>query len=127
MNGNFGYIKTKKLKSKETKRTSMEESDFTSNVSDISSAIEVKKNVLNIENLNDFTKRKETISKIISDIISKGKFTVNLNLENVEIPKEKLERFVIELMPRLKEIGGSIVITNNNNILSSNFLGQNGL
>ncbi len=126
MNGNFGYIKTKKISEKEVKRTSMLEEDFTSKVSDISSAIEIKNDVLNSENLNDFTKRKEAISKIISDIISKEKFTVNLNLENVEVQKEKLERFVIELIPRLKEVGGSIVITNNN-ILSSSFLGQNEL
>lgn len=126
MNGNFGYIKTKKLKDKEVKRTSMREDDFTSNVSDISSAIEIKKNVLTHENLNDFTKRKEAISKIISDIISKGKFTVNLNLEDVEVVQEKLERFIIEFTPRLKEIGGSIVVTNNN-ILDNGFLAQNGL
>ncbi len=126
MNGNFGYIKTKKITEKETKRTSMEDGDFTSNVSDIFSAIEINKNTLKLENLNDFAKRKETVSNIISDIISKGKFTVNLNLENVEAPREKLERFVIELLPRLKEIGGNVVVTNNN-ILDSSFLVQNGL
>ena len=126
MSGNFGYIKTKKVTEKENKRTSMEDGDFTSNISDISSAVEIKKNVLSIENLNDFTKRKETVSKIVSDIISKGKFTINLNLENVDIPIEKLERFVIELIPRLKEIGGSVVVTNNN-ILGSEFLVQNRL
>lgn len=126
MNGNFGYIKTKKVTEKENKRTSMEDGDFTSNISDISSAVEIKKNVLSIENLNDFTKRKETVSNIVSDIISKGKFTINLNLENVDIPIEKLERFVIELIPRLKEIGGSVVVTNNN-ILGSEFLVQNRL
>ena len=62
----------------------------------------------------------------ISDIISKGKFTVNLNLEDVEVVQEKLERFIIEFTPRLKEIGGSIVVTNNN-ILDNGFLAQNGL
>ena len=113
MNGNFGYIKTKKITEKETKRTSMEDG-------------EINKNTLKLENLNDFAKRKETVSNIISDIISKGKFTVNLNLENVEAPREKLERFVIELLPRLKEIGGNVVVTNNN-ILDSSFLVQNGL
>lgn len=126
MNGNFGYIKTKKITEKEFKRTSMEEKDFTSKVSDITDSIEIKENILKPEKLNNFTERKNTISHIISEIISKEKFTVNLNLKNVNVQTDKLERFVIELIPRLKEIGGNIVITNND-ILSSTFLGQNGL
>ena len=126
MNGNFGYIKTKKITEKEFKRTSMEEKDFTSKVSDITDSIEVKENLLKPEKLNTFNERKDTISNIISEVISKEKFTVNLNLKNVNVQGNKLERFVIELIPRLKEIGGSIVITNND-ILSSTFLGQNGL
>lgn len=126
MNGNFGYIKTKKITEKEYKRTSMEEKDFTSKVSDITDSIEIKETLLKPEKLNNFTERKDTISNIISEVISKEKFTVNLNLKNVSVQTDKLERFVIELIPRLKEIGGNIVITNND-ILSSTFLGQNGL
>lgn len=127
MIGKFGYVKTKKLTDKEYKRKSMQDLDLKSNNVDIKDTIEISNKKLKKEKLNDFTSRKALVQEIIADIISKGKFTVNINLKDLDVEQEKLERFIIELIPRLKEIGGSIIITNNDNILSSAFLMQNGL
>lgn len=121
MSGNFGYIKTKKLESKEYKRTAMNDEDFTTNRPDASNAIKVSSTIIKLENMENYASRKETIQKIISDIISKEKFTVAIDLKDVNVEEECLKRFVIELLPRLREIGGSITITNNN-ILSNDFL-----
>ncbi|MCI8519764.1 MAG: hypothetical protein HFJ51_07060 [Clostridia bacterium] len=62
----------------------------------------------------------------MSEIISKQKLTININLKDVNVDKEKLERFIIELVPRLREVGASIGITNNN-ILSESFIQEMGL
>lgn len=121
MNGNFGYVKTKKLNEKEYKRTAMNDDDFTLNNADSSNVIEVGKNIIKNESIHDFTKRNETIEQIISDIISKEKFTVLINLKDVDVTPDKLERLIIELLPRLKEIGGNIILKNNT-VLSEDFL-----
>ncbi len=89
--------------------------------------IEVDKSSLKLEKLNSFGARKEFIQNIIYEIISKEKFTVNMNLDGVNIEVQYLERFIIELIPRLKEIGGGVVISNNNEKISNNFLSKYGL
>ncbi len=99
----------------------MEESKlfkFTGNSKD---AITIDSKMLNDGKTDNFTLRKEIIEKIISEIVSQSKFAVNIDLNNVNADVSKLERLVIELIPRLKEIGASLAITNNN-ILSSEFL-----
>lgn len=96
------------------------------NIGDISNSIEVSNSKITLENMNNFDTRKSTIDKIISDILSKEKFTVNINLENVNIDQNLVKRFILELLPRLKEIGGKIVITNNL-ILDNDFLIENKL
>ena len=50
-----------------------------------------------------------------------------MNLDGVNIEVQYLERFIIELIPRLKEIGGGVVISNNNEKISNNFLSKYGL
>ena len=119
--GNFGYVKTNKLGEKDYKRTKMNDNDFTSNNPDSSKSIEVNKSLIKIENMQNFTERKKVIEKIIADIISKEKFTVSINLKDVDVEEKLLERFIIELLPRLKEIGGNIIILNND-VLSSKFI-----
>ncbi len=126
MSGNIGYIKNKNITEKDYKRVDMKDADFTSNAPDISNSIEISKKNLSNSNLINFSARKEKIQNIISDIVSSGKLTVNLNLSEVEVENEKLQRFVIELMPRLKEIGAKISLTNNS-ILSNDFLTEIGL
>ena len=121
MNGEFGYVKNNKLQNKEYKRTKMNESDFTSNNMDSSKTIEINKKIIKTENMQDFTARKKVIEQIISDIISKERFTVSIDLKDVDVEEKYLERFVIELRPRLKEIGGRIIFLNNS-VLNSNFL-----
>ncbi len=99
----------------------MNDEDFSSNTADLSSSIEVTKKTLTSESLEDFDSRKTVVEKIISDMISAEKYTVNINLQDVDVESEKLERFIIELVPRLKEIRGSVVVSNNS-ILSDEFL-----
>lgn len=123
--GKIGYVKEKDVTSKETKRTDMQESDFSSKNTDIENSIEIDNEKLKLENLQDFSKRKSVVKEIISEAISKEKYTVNLNLENVDVEEIYLERFIIELIPRLKEIGGNIVITNNS-LLSEEFINKYG-
>lgn len=123
--GNIGYIQEKNTTDKETKRTNMEDSDFSSKDADINNAIEITNETIKADNLQNFDSRKEVIEEIILDVIAKEQYTVNLNLENVNLDTTYLERFVIELIPRLREIGGSVLITNNNNnILSNEFVSK---
>lgn len=124
--GNIGYIKEKNTTDKETKRANMEESDFSSNNADIENSIEIDSSVLTTEALENFDARKKVVQSIIQKIISDEKYTVNLNLENLEVESFYLERFIIELIPRLKEIGGNVLVTNNN-ILSDEFINDNNI
>ncbi len=101
----------------------MTKDDYSSRNVDIANSIEVNEKTLNNDSLLNFNTRKEKVEKVISDIVSNGKFTVNINLNNVNVEEERLERFVIELVPRLKEIGAKLTITNNH-ILSKEFLDE---
>lgn len=103
----------------------MNDEDFMSREPDLANAVNVDSSTIKNENLTDFSTRKNIVQQIISDMVSKEKYTVNLNLTNVDVQVSKLERFVIELMPRLREIGASINITGNN-ILGAEFLQSNG-
>lgn len=124
--GNMGYIKNKKLTNKEQKRVKMEDSDFVGSASDISKSVEVNSSKLNFDNLNNFNNRKKLVEAIITEAVSKEKFTININLQDVNMETRYLERFIIELIPRIKEIGGSVVLTNNS-ILGQDFLSENRL
>lgn len=104
----------------------MENFGTTLKAGDLSKAIVIKSDVLNSETLKDFTSRKVIVEQVMSDIISKQQLTVNINLKDVNVEKEKLERFIIELVPRLREVGASLAITNNS-ILSQSFIEEIGL
>lgn len=99
----------------------MEESKLLKGNENIIDSITIDANMLSDGKIDNFALRKEIIEKVIGEIMSKSKFSVNINLNNVNVDASKVERFVIEIIPRLKEIGASLVITNNN-ILSSEFL-----
>ncbi len=124
--GKIGYIKEKNIGEKQKQRNSMEKEDFSSKVADANNAIEINEKVITLDNMSNFDNRKKATQDIISNVISKEKYTINLNLQNVNVEAKLLERFIIELIPRLKEIGGSIIITNNN-ILSNEFVSDNNL
>ncbi len=124
--GKIGFIKEKDVIERKYKRTNMKESDFSTNTIDENNSLELTNKEINIENLQNFSVREKTIENIISDVISTEKYTVKINLENVEIESELLKRFIIEIKPRLKEIGGNIMITNNN-ILDNTFISENNL
>lgn len=124
--GKIGYVKEKDVGDKENIRTNMNESDFSSKSADANNAIELNKKLITHDNIKDFSSRKKTVEDTISNIISKYKYTVNINLKDVDAEAKLLERFIIELIPRLKEIGGSVIITNNS-ILSSTFINENNL
>lgn len=111
---NIGYVKDSDVTNRTEVRKNMEDSDFTSNEPDINNSIELNSKTITQETLKDFSSRKKIVEDTISKVISKEKYTVNLNLDKVEVSEEKLERFVIELIPRLKEIGVSVAITNKN-------------
>ena len=119
--GKFGYVKEKDLSEKEQKRAKMEETDFTSKTPDKENALEIGKSTITSEKIDKFSDREKIVEDIIGQVISKEKFTVNINLKDIDVPKEKIERFIIEIIPRLKEIGGSVIVTNNS-ILDSEFI-----
>lgn len=124
--GNIGFVKEKNVTNKEKIRTNMEEDDFSSKVADTNNAIEINEKIITPDNISNFNNRKKAIEEIISNAISKEKYTINLNLQKVNVEERLLERLILELIPRLKEIGGSVIVTNNN-ILNSTFISDNNL
>lgn len=104
----------------------MTDSDFTSNYPDMTNYIEANSDILKEEVFNDFSSRKTVIEKIIADMVTKEKYTVNINLQNVYVNSEYIERFIIELMPRIKEIGGNVFVSNNT-VVSEEFLKEREL
>ena len=121
----FGYIEKKNLSEKTSKRTDMA-IDSVSNIGNIEDSIEINSSKITTENMSNFDLRKAVVEEVIGDILSNGKFTVNINLGGVSVEKNQIERFILELLPRLREIGGKVVITNNN-ILDNSFLKDNKL
>lgn len=89
-------------------------------------AIEVTASEINNDTIINFSERKKIVEKVISDIVAKQQLTVKVNLKDVNVEAQKLERFIIELIPRLREIGATVAITNNN-ILSESFMMEMGL
>lgn len=120
--GNIGFVKVNEVSEKKQIRIDMDDSDFSSKEPDLDNAIELTSKSLKIDNMKDFSSRKKIVEDTISSVISKEKFTVKLNLNKVDVESKYLERFVIELLPRLKEIGGSIAVINNEGLLSDKFL-----
>ncbi|MCI9366174.1 MAG: hypothetical protein HFJ54_06525 [Clostridia bacterium] len=106
--GKIGYIKEKNTSEKNQKRVDMNNEHFTDKEPDINNSIELTKKTLTNENLRDFTERKKVIEDIIAKMLSKEKYTVYLNIEKTDVDSDFLDRFIIELIPRIKEIGGSI-------------------
>lgn len=89
-------------------------------------AIEVSSDDIKNETITNFEERKKIVEKVISDIVTNQKLTVKVNLKDVNVDTQKLERFIIELIPRLREIGATMDVTNNS-ILSDNFIKEMGL
>ena len=81
MTGKSGYVKDKDLSQKEIKRTNMMRPDFSSSNPDLENAVVANKNVITEEALSSFIDRKKVVDKIINEIISKERFTVNIDLE----------------------------------------------
>lgn len=81
MTGKSGYVKDKDLSQKEIKRTNMMRPDFSSSNPDLENAVVANKNVITEEALSSFSDRKKVVDKIINEIISKERFTVNIDLE----------------------------------------------
>ena len=81
MTGKSGYVKDKDLFQKEIKRTNMMRPDFSSSNPDLENAVVANKNVITEEALSSFIDRKKVVDKIINEIISKERFTVNIDLE----------------------------------------------
>jgi len=106
--GNIGYIKEKNVSDKNQKRINMNNENLTDKVPDLNNCVELNNKTLTNENLRDFIERKKIIEDTISKVISKEKYTVYLNIEKTDVDSELLSRFIKELKPRLKEIGGSI-------------------
>ena len=120
--GNIGLVKSNEVSEKKQIRIDMDDSDFTSKEPDLENAIELTYRSLKTDNMKDFSSRKKIVEDTISSILSKEKYTVKLNLNKVEVESNLLERFIIELIPRLKEIGASLAIINNDELLSDKFL-----
>lgn len=71
--GKVGYIKSKKVTEKETKRTNMEDEDFTMNTPNVSNAVEINKDKLNAEALKNFSARKTIVEETIGMLIAQRK------------------------------------------------------
>ena len=124
--GKIGYIKEKDIREKTEVRIDMTNGDFSSNEPDISNALEFTYMTLTDDNLRTFTLRKTMVQDTITEVISQGKYTVCINLEKVNMKEVYLERFIIELIPRLKEIGACLTVQNNS-ILSDEFIKETNL
>lgn len=74
-------MKEKTLCEKEVERTNMMKPDFSSSNPDLEKAVVISKDIITNEALSSFGERKKVVDKIISEIISKEKFTVNIDLE----------------------------------------------
>lgn len=122
----FGYVKTKSLSEKQTKRSDFLENDISLGTVKLDNSIEFNNEKINSETLNNYDARRMLADEIISKIISDDKFTVVLDLNSVNVKKDKMERFIIEIIPKLKEIGAALEIKNND-ILSNKFLEKHGL
>ncbi len=125
-NGNFGYIKENNLTERNKIRSNMDNTYPVVDPNNLEDPIEINKKDITTEKMQDFDSRKKIVNDLINKIISKEKFQVKMDLKDADIEKEKLERFVIELLPRMREIGASLIITNNN-ILEQSFLEKNNL
>lgn len=55
--------------------------DFSSSNPDLENAVVMNKDEITAEALSSFSERKKVVDKIIEKIISKEKFTVNIDLE----------------------------------------------
>lgn len=71
--GKIGYIKSKKVTEKETKRTNMEDEDFTGNTPNVSNSVEINKDKLNAESLKNFSTRKTIVEETIGMLIAQRK------------------------------------------------------
>ncbi len=71
--GKVGYIKSKKVTEKETKRINMGDDDFISNTPDISNAVEINKDKINAESLKNFSARKIIVEEVISMLVTERK------------------------------------------------------
>ena len=119
-----GCIKENAITEKNQIRLNMEDDNSNLNPIDLENSIEINKKDLTTAKLENFDKRRTLASDLVKKMISKETFTVKMNLKDVNVENEKLERFIIELLPRIKEIGGTLVVTNNS-ILGQDFLTNN--
>ena len=120
--GNIGLVKSSEVSEKKQIRVDMNDSDFTNKDIDLDNAIELTYRSLKTENLEDFSSRKKIVEDTVSSVISKEKYNVKIIFNNVEVDTNLIERFLIELIPRLKEIGCKLAVINYENILSEKFL-----
>ncbi len=98
--GILGYVKTNKMGQINTIREGMEEKER-------ESASNVYNYNLKEDVLKDYKKREKAINKIINYIAEHRLDGVNIKYENIE--EEKLSYFLIELKPRLNEIGAALI------------------
>ena len=70
-------------------------------ISNSDAGIKVTSNIL-----NSYSKRQELIEQIVEKCVEYGVDGINVDFENIyEADKDKYSRFIIELVPRMKEIG----------------------
>lgn len=106
--GKIGYVRKNNVTEKSQKRADMNDNDFSNKEPDINNSIELTKKELTNETLQDFSSRKKVIENAISQAIKKEKYTIYINIDNLEVEESLITRFIQELEPRLKEIGGNV-------------------
>lgn len=70
--------------------------------------------------LSDYDSRTKLIDAIVNTSMKNGINGISIEFENIE-DKDSMRRFVIELTPRLREIGINTAIVLNNNITKEDY------
>ena len=107
-NGKIGFVKQNNLTNYYNVRQSM---DLNSNTSDNYYWKEVK--LADNTNLDSIEYRKMWIENAIQDIITNEEDGICINFENIKNYEEKYLRLLIELAPRLREVGKKTAVKNN--------------
>lgn len=110
--GKIGYLKESDITDLTYIRQNMESNTLNNNNAYNIKDIVVKD--LNKEEMINYVQREQIIEKLIDSIMLDTSLNaVNINLGQINDDSELYLRFIIELIPRLKEIGIKVYITNN--------------
>ena len=106
--GKIGYVKEKNLKNEYNVRQSMEKETVSATNYKWK---EIRVNEL--DNLENIESRKEQIEKIVEDIMLGEEDGICLDFDSITEYQDKYFRFIVELAPRIREVGKKTMVKNN--------------